>query len=279
MKYLLRSYDYTTPEIANAFDDATLWSSPFGLLLLREMPLIYTGAVLDIGCGTGFPLIPLSQRLGPGVKVHGIDPWLAAVERAHAKAVAFKIPNIELHHGSATELPFDDDEFDLVVSNLGLNNFLDAPAAVAEAYRVLKHRGRLCLTTNPVGTFAVFYEVLMEALASLGEGEALHEVGQQIAARRTPNQVEEMLKEAGLEVARTVEDVHVMRYSTGSAFLHDYLIILGFMPAWKELLEHAKRDGLFKIVEKKLNEISRKAGEFRVEVPMLYVEAVKTDGF
>ncbi|MEM0999484.1 MAG: methyltransferase domain-containing protein [Bacteroidota bacterium] len=279
MHYLLRNFDHNRPEIANAFDEASLWSAPFGLLLLREMPLIRSGRVLDVGCGTGFPLLPLSQRLGPDVQLTGIDPWMPAVERAHAKALAFAVPNVALHYGSATQLPFDDDEFDLVVSNLGLNNFADAPAAVAEAHRVLKHRGRLCLTTNPLGTFARFYEVLMESIAGLGEVEALHQVSQQIAARRTPHQIEELLTDAGLAIVRTVEETHGLRYASGSAFLNDYLIVLGFLPAWKELLPSAQTEGLFRIVEEKLNAIAKESGEYRAEVPMLYVEAQRTDGF
>jgi ubiquinone/menaquinone biosynthesis C-methylase UbiE len=279
MKYLLRSFDYLQPDIANAWDDLSLWSAPFGLMLLREMPLIKSGMVVDIGCGTGFPLMPLSQRLGPEVKVVGLDVWQAGVERAHAKAVAFKTPNVELHLGSASEIPLDDEDYDLVVSNLGINNFEDPETAFAEAWRVLKPKGRMCITTNVSGTFSAFYEVMLEVIAETGDAEKMHELTQHIAHRKSVGQVEDLFKEAGFVVERTVEDVHVMRYATGSAFLHDYLIVLGFLPAWKDIVGQERRESVFKAIEAKLNAISDAEGEFRVEVPMLYVQGLKPDDF
>ena len=41
--------------------------------------------VLDVGFGTGFPLLELAQRLGKSATIYGIDPWEAAHERTHLK--------------------------------------------------------------------------------------------------------------------------------------------------------------------------------------------------
>ncbi len=40
------------------------WSAPFGLRLLDVVPLDPAATVLDVGCGTGFPLLELAHRLG-----------------------------------------------------------------------------------------------------------------------------------------------------------------------------------------------------------------------
>jgi arsenite methyltransferase len=57
----------------------------FGLLLLDEVPIAGVKVALDVGCGTGFPLIELAERLGPATHVHGLDPWAAALSRAAEK--------------------------------------------------------------------------------------------------------------------------------------------------------------------------------------------------
>jgi len=41
--------------------------------------------VLDIGCGTGFPLFELAHQLGPSAKLIGVDIWEPAILRANFK--------------------------------------------------------------------------------------------------------------------------------------------------------------------------------------------------
>ena len=50
---------------------------------------------------------------------------------------AIKIPNIEWHLGSATELPFGDSSFEVVLCQQGLQFFPDRAAALKEISRVL----------------------------------------------------------------------------------------------------------------------------------------------
>ena len=85
--YLDREIDYLRAEITNIYDEMPLWSSPFGLLLLDNFPLGEYANYLDIGCGTGFPLLEIAQRLGENCKSTGIDPWTEAVKRVKNKIV------------------------------------------------------------------------------------------------------------------------------------------------------------------------------------------------
>ncbi|MFT4667311.1 MAG: arsenite methyltransferase [Polaribacter sp.] len=54
MKPLLSSKDKA---LVQTFNEVTLWSGPFGRLLLENIPMKKGMTVLDIGFGTGFPLI------------------------------------------------------------------------------------------------------------------------------------------------------------------------------------------------------------------------------
>jgi len=83
--YLAKKIDYLQPDITNTCDELPLWSSPFGLLLLDNFPMGEYTNYLDIGCGTGFLLLEMAQRLGNSCHSVGIDPWTEAVKRTRTK--------------------------------------------------------------------------------------------------------------------------------------------------------------------------------------------------
>ena len=93
---------------------------------------------LDLCCGQGNVSEALLSR---GCEVVGIDfsPAMLAFARGRASNATF----IE---ADAQELPFDDAEFDVVVSNLGICHVPDQPRAVAEARRVLRPTGKFAMT-------------------------------------------------------------------------------------------------------------------------------------
>src|SRR5436190_22834692 len=123
LSFLTFDPDFSSPQILTPYDELPLWSAMFGLLLLDEVPIGGVTNALDVGCGAGFPLIELAERLGPRAHVHGIDPWNAGLARAAEKIAGRATPNVTLHEGSASAMPFAGATFDLIVSNLGVNNF------------------------------------------------------------------------------------------------------------------------------------------------------------
>ena len=60
--------DLTDPATVALYDELPIWSAPFGLPLLDAVELRPGLTVLDVGCGTGFPLLELAERLGPGAR-------------------------------------------------------------------------------------------------------------------------------------------------------------------------------------------------------------------
>src|SRR6185503_17961936 len=61
LDFLAFNADFSSPQILAAYDELPLWSAMFGLLLLEEAPLANVGRALDVGCGTGFPLVELAE--------------------------------------------------------------------------------------------------------------------------------------------------------------------------------------------------------------------------
>ena len=111
---------------------------------------------LDLCCGQGNVAEALLSR---GCEVVGIDfsPPMLAFARGRA-------PNATFIEADAQDLPFDDAEFDFVVSNLGICHVPDQPRAVAEARRVLRPAGKFAMTvwcgpdTSPC--FAAVYRAI-----------------------------------------------------------------------------------------------------------------------
>jgi ubiquinone/menaquinone biosynthesis C-methylase UbiE len=265
--------DLSTPNMVGTYDELPLWSAMFGLLLLEHVPLKDVLFALDVGCGTGFPLIELAERLGPTGHVHGIDPWSAALGRAREKIAARGTTNVTVHEGIATKMPFDDETFDLIVSNLGVNNFDDRVGSMRECRRVTKAGATVALTTNLQGHMQEFYEVFDRVLQEDGNVEARRLLREHLDHRATVTDVRQLLEEARFSVRRVVEKTSCMRFARATALFNHHFIKLGFLDAWKKVVPGRETE-VFTHIRRALDETATRAGELRLTIPMAYVEGV-----
>jgi ubiquinone/menaquinone biosynthesis C-methylase UbiE len=97
--------------------------------------------ILDVGCGKGFLLYEFTQLL-PRAKVSGIDISEYAIEHAKPEVQS------DVLVGDATQLPYEDRSFDLVLSINTLHNLrnFDLWTALREVSRV--GRGAKYLTVE-----------------------------------------------------------------------------------------------------------------------------------
>jgi ubiquinone/menaquinone biosynthesis C-methylase UbiE len=273
--YLHQKLDFANPELVAVYDEVFLWSARFGELLFKHLPLRRSARVLDLACGTGFPLFELAHRLGRSCELVGVDVWKEALERARRKLKVYGLSNVQLVEADGAALPFPDSSFDLIVSNLGVNNFANPQAALAECFRVLKAGGTLALTTNLQGHMHEFYKVFREVLTELHKTGYLARLQAQEAHRGTKASVSQLLQEAGFTIAKTGEDSFQMRYLDGSAFFNHWLTKLGFLEGWRGVLAPADEEAVFGLLEARLNGLAEARGELRMTIPMLYLEGQK----
>ena len=74
IKYLnYPDFDWDSPQMAVDYDQNSSYSPYFGEMIFTHVPLRKGSRVLDIACGTGYPGIELSQRLGETFHVIDID--------------------------------------------------------------------------------------------------------------------------------------------------------------------------------------------------------------
>ena len=104
------------------------------------------GTMLEVGCGRGEFAVWLAAVV-PGLRITGIDFASAAIKLAKKRALAAAQPVCFLV-GDAQALPFPDSSFDWIVSCECLEHIPRPRAMATEMYRVLKPRGRFCLTTE-----------------------------------------------------------------------------------------------------------------------------------
>jgi len=252
---------------AGAYDELSLWAARFGLLLLEHLELRRGIKGLDVACGAGFPLFELAHLHGPSSQFTGLDVWPAALERARRKHAVFATPNLELVEADAVAMPFDDASFDLITSNLGVNNFADPPAAVTECFRVARPGARIALTTNLTGHFDAFYAVFRATLRELGREELIPALDVQEAHRGTRTTIEELLAGAGFRLTKAVETEFFLPFADGTAMLAHPLVSF-FKEGWYGVTDDA---AVWRAIEEKLNA----AGPLRMRVPALYAEAMK----
>ena len=111
-------------------------------LVLARAQLAGGEDVLDVGCGTG-TLAVAAAKAAPGVRLTGLDADGAILERARRRAADANL-DITFDEASATELPYTDASFDVVLSTLFFHHLSDHAKhrAAAEVLRVLRPGGR-----------------------------------------------------------------------------------------------------------------------------------------
>jgi ubiquinone/menaquinone biosynthesis C-methylase UbiE len=272
--YLAFAVDWSNPDRVAAYDELPLWSAMAGLLLLEHVPLRAGSRVLDLGYGTGFPLFELAQRLGAKSMVVGLDPWRATLARVRIKQRVWAVRNAHAVLGNASAMPLATGQFDLIVSNLGLNNFDDPAGSMAECRRVLHAGGAIALTTNLQGHMQEFYQVFAATLREVGLANALEPLRRHIEHRATVAGVRALFERAGFRVTRVVERTVPMRFADGGALLRHYFIKLGFLDGWKSVVADGDRVRVFDRLESNLNRLAAERGGLTLSIPLAYIEGI-----
>ncbi|HVD59477.1 MAG TPA: methyltransferase domain-containing protein [Gemmatimonadaceae bacterium] len=270
----LGKIDFNHSEVAEVYDELPLWSAPFGLLMLERIPMQRGLMIVDVGAGTGFLSIELAQRCGDST-VYAVDPWKGATDRLRRKVAILNLPNVQVIERDAATIDLPTESVDLVVSNLGINNFENADAVLQTCARILKRGGKLFLTSNLVGHMREFYDAYRQTLTELSLEEFLPKLESHIHHRATVSSIRERLERAGLEIEDVTERSFEMRFADGSSMLRHYFIRLGFVDEWSKIVVPDKVEEVFATLENNLNSFARERGELSLTIPMACVQARK----
>ena len=204
--------------------------------------------VLDVACGTGIVARCAAPHVGADGSVVGLDVNEGMLSVA-AETADGSTPEIEWREGDATDLPFDEDVFDVALCQQGLQ-FVDEPVtALEEMQRVLAPGGRTFvsvwrpITSNPA------YVVLAEVLA--------RHVGPEAGAMmHSPfpdwdlSELRTFAEEAGFTAQTIVIDVAASRFPSIEEFVR---IELAGSPLASEFTDESSRSALVRDVADELD--------------------------
>ena len=139
---------------------------PWGEVLVRGVDFRPGDRVLDLACATGAVARIVAETSSDPAEVHGLDPSAAMLEVARSTAADAGLA-ITWSEGVAEELPYNDEQFDLILCQQALLFFQDRKRAASEIYRVLSPGGLLFATVWAGGLDAhQVHRALFEAVSA-----------------------------------------------------------------------------------------------------------------
>lgn len=196
-------------------------------------------------------------------------------KKSSNKSQCTTLDNISIIEGDAENIDFPDNHFDLITSNLGINNFENPLKVMNESHRVLKPGGTFCATTNLTGTFDEFYTLFRKSLLNLSFEKYLETLDNHINHRGTEESSIKLFENSGFKVVNIKRSEYQMRFYNGSAFLNHPLITIGFINPWRNMFDEVDKQVFFDHFEHELNNYANEHGELKLTIPMLYIEARK----
>ncbi len=135
-----------------------LFFVPYAADLARRIRLPEGGRLLELACGTGIATAALRAALPASPEIVATDLNDAMLDFARRERGA--LPGVAFRKADASDLPFEDAEFDAVVCQFGVMFFPDKDRAAREVARVLKPGGRYAFSVwdslegNPIAKIA-----------------------------------------------------------------------------------------------------------------------------
>lgn len=136
-------------------------------------PVLHAGLrpgerVIDLGCGAGIDVLLAADQVGPVGLALGVDFLPSMVDRGRHFAAEIGVTNARFVNGAIEDIPAVDESADVVISNGAINLSARKSRALAEAYRVLRPAGRLCVSDLTLADEELPAEILTHPSAWAG---------------------------------------------------------------------------------------------------------------
>jgi ubiquinone/menaquinone biosynthesis C-methylase UbiE len=151
--------------IYNAISGTAIFQGHYELVAKDILSYCAQGSLLDIGTGPAWLLLKIHQQ-SSAMRLVGIDSSPSMVAKARGNMVKAGLSDvIEIREGNASQIPFADRAFDVVVSTGSIHHWKHPVTALNEVYRVLKPGG-----------YALMYDLVTDTPAAI-LNEMAHQFG------------------------------------------------------------------------------------------------------
>lgn len=119
-----------------------VYFEPFAIDTANRVAQLHPKNILETACGSGIVTLHLRNKLNASITATDINPNMLAMakEKLQGKNISWLIAD-------ATDLPFEDAQFDCIVTQFGVMFFPDKVKGMKEAFRLLKPGGTFIFMT------------------------------------------------------------------------------------------------------------------------------------
>ena len=191
-------------------------------------------SLLDCGCGPGPLTLGFAEIVAPG-RVVGIDIEPTMIDQANQLAADSEVDNLEFKVGDINDLPFGDDEFDVVFSSAVIEHLSDPVRALREMLRVTKPGGiGAVIRTDWSFPFIVPECPELSRFFELFEG-GFNRIGGSLNRGRF---LGSHMREAGFDVVEFETNMsHLLGQEAASASAETYIAWMENIPLFQESIE------------------------------------------
>lgn len=166
---------------ASTYDEHAIVQQEIGERLFERLQFIRLNpeTILDLGTGTGF-LLPKLRATFPHALITAVDVSKASLSQAKKSYQRF---DVDFTQADAHELPFTENSFDLIISNLMLPWSPDMMATFAACLCALKKGGLFIFTTVGIDTLKELRQAFsqVDALDHVNTFYDMHDIGDGLA--------------------------------------------------------------------------------------------------
>jgi arsenite methyltransferase len=154
--------------------------------------------VVDLGSGGGLDCFLAAKRVGEKGRVRGVDMTPEMLDKARENCGKSSYKNVEFRLGEIENLPIADNTADAIISNCVINLSPSKQRVFNEAFRILKHGGRLMISDM----------VLLEELPEAVKKNVLAYIGC-ISGAEMKTAYVKMIETAGFKKVKVEEETHL----------------------------------------------------------------------
>ncbi len=211
-------------KLARLYDDEILpiWAQRFGRLIVRGLEI--------------------ARKMDEQSRMIAIDSSSALLDVARKKAdehpgrqrIFFRTEPVR------PRLPFTADVFDIVYSNLGLDEFPNVTKALRDFARVAKPGGRVLATLPLAGSWQEFHDIYREVLVKQDKGTLIERLDRYVAALPDAAVAEGWLHSVGLDGAKVEVEAFTLLFRSAREFFFAPVVEYGPLPQWKAIAGHGQ---------------------------------------